>query len=157
MGNSKATVPAWQRTILAAAVGVAIAATAQAKGDSDRDFEISTLSSRADTVTAGDVVVEVHLPSYARPSDVIVRLNGEDVTSSFTAVAGSQGSFRVSSLGRTSSLLAAHDVTMGRFTSGLRSSTIPVTARCSRVRIRRPGFARPPRRAWGPLPPGAPA
>ena len=85
MGTSKATVPAWQRTILAAAVGVAIAATAQAKGDSDRDFEISTLSSRADTVTGGDAVVEIKLPHYARPDAVIVRLNGANVTSSFTA------------------------------------------------------------------------
>jgi len=71
-----------------AAVTLALAAaafgTAQATGDS-RDFEIRTLSSRANTVSGGDVLVEVSLPRYVRSRDVVVRLNGRDVSAQLSA------------------------------------------------------------------------
>ncbi|MDH3319983.1 MAG: DUF6351 family protein [Betaproteobacteria bacterium] len=69
------------------AVALAVAAStafcaplAQASKDSARDFEIRTLSTRANTVSGGDVLIEVRLPRYAASSDLIVRLNGSDVS-----------------------------------------------------------------------------
>jgi hypothetical protein len=72
-----------------AAIALALAAAAfggpaQARDDS-RDFEIRTLSSRPNTVSGGDVVVEVRLPRYARRGDVLVRLNGRDVSAQLGA------------------------------------------------------------------------
>jgi len=46
----------------------------------DRDFEIRTLSSEPNLVSGGDAVVQVRLPHYARSADVVVRLNGVDVS-----------------------------------------------------------------------------
>jgi hypothetical protein len=44
------------------------------------DWEIRVLSSRPNLVSGGDAVIEVQLPRYARKRDVVVRLNGADVT-----------------------------------------------------------------------------
>lgn len=52
---------------------------------SQRDFDIKVLSTRADSVSGGDVVVEVALPRYFRAGDAVLRLNGSDVTSSLVA------------------------------------------------------------------------
>jgi Tannase-like family of unknown function (DUF6351) len=71
-------------TIAAVAVVLMALPAAQAKNDRGHDFEITTLSSRPDTVTGGDAVVEIKLPRYARQSDLVVELNGKDVTSLFT-------------------------------------------------------------------------
>ena len=87
MRNSKVALAVCQKSLVAAAA-IAIAAAAHAREDFDWDFEVSTLSSRADTVTGGDAVIEVRLPFYVRARDVIVRLNGADVTGSFAADAG---------------------------------------------------------------------
>ncbi|MDH4322770.1 MAG: DUF6351 family protein [Betaproteobacteria bacterium] len=70
---------------LAAAALLAGIAPAQAGKDAERDFEIRTLSTRANTVSGGDVLVEVLLPRYASASNVVVRLNGNDVSGQFTA------------------------------------------------------------------------
>jgi hypothetical protein len=59
--------------------------SAEVQAGRDGDFEIATLSGRPDTVSGGDAVIEVRLPRYVRPSDVVVRLNGRDVTGQFAA------------------------------------------------------------------------
>ncbi len=53
---------------------------AHAGKDSERDFEIRSLSSRPNTVSGGDVLIEVRLPRYVRGSDLIIRLNGSNVS-----------------------------------------------------------------------------
>ena len=45
--------------------------------------EIRTLSTRPDTVSGGDVLVQVDVPSSVRLTDVRVTLNGRDVTGAF--------------------------------------------------------------------------
>ena len=85
--------------IAATAAVCLFSAGALAGRDSGRDVEITTLSGRPDTVSGGDAVIEVRLPGYVRASDVVVRLNGQDVTGQLTAdVAGSRLSGLVSGL-----------------------------------------------------------
>lgn len=81
--NDRKALTAWQGTLVA--VAVVLSAVAQAREDFNRDFEIKTLSSRSDTVSGGDAVVEVTLPRYVRAGDVLIKLNGVDVTSAFVA------------------------------------------------------------------------
>ena len=85
MGSLKTTLPAWQKTIIALTVAMGLASAGLASEDSDRDFEIKTVSSRPDTVSGGDAVVQVTLPRYAKAGEVVLELNGVDVTSSFVA------------------------------------------------------------------------
>ena len=47
------------------------------------DFEITTLSTRPFAVSGGDVLVEVKVPRYVRHKDLVVKLNGTDVSSVF--------------------------------------------------------------------------
>jgi hypothetical protein len=51
--------------------------------DSHEGFDIRTLSSRADMVSGGEVLVQIEVPSLVRLSDVRVDLNGRDVTNAF--------------------------------------------------------------------------
>jgi hypothetical protein len=60
-------------------------ASAEVQAGRDRDFDITTLSGRPDTVSGGDAVIEVRVPRYVRASDVVVRLNGRDVTAQLAA------------------------------------------------------------------------
>jgi hypothetical protein len=64
-----------------AAVFLAVPLTAGADDDS---FEIVTLSNRADLISGGDALVEVRVPKGVALNRVKVRLNGSDITSSFT-------------------------------------------------------------------------
>jgi hypothetical protein len=48
------------------------------------NFEIRTLSNRADLISDGDALVEVRVPQTVPMDKVTLRLNGNDVTSSFT-------------------------------------------------------------------------
>ena len=48
-----------------------------------KDFAVEVLSSRPDTVTAGDALVRIDVPRNVPMHKVIVRLNGVDITSSF--------------------------------------------------------------------------
>src|SRR5688572_4215427 len=72
------------RTLLFVAAAALCSARAHA---SQRDFDIKLLSTRADSVSGGDVLVEVALPRYFRPGDAVLRLNGSDVSSSLVASA----------------------------------------------------------------------
>jgi hypothetical protein len=51
--------------------------------EGDDEFEIRTLSTRADMVSGSDVVVQVNVPARVRLTDVRVDLNGGDVTDAF--------------------------------------------------------------------------
>src|SRR5712671_7486858 len=52
--------------------------------DSD-DFQIRTLSNRADLISGGDALVEVRVPKSVAPQQVTLSLNGRNVTSAFRA------------------------------------------------------------------------
>jgi hypothetical protein len=54
-----------------------------AKENEKQDFQIRTLSNRADLVSGGDVLVEIVLPHKAQPGKVEVELNGRDVSHDF--------------------------------------------------------------------------
>src|SRR5439155_11060957 len=79
-----------KKTLLALVVGLALSSASHARDGRERDFEINTLSTAANTVSGGDVVVEVRALRYARLSDLVVRLNGQDVTAQLSADAAGQ-------------------------------------------------------------------
>jgi hypothetical protein len=70
--------------LLALLVLFASAAGATGRHD-DNDFDIVTLSNRADLVSGGDALVEVSLPRGVRARDVKIRLNGANITGQFQA------------------------------------------------------------------------
>ena len=63
---------------------------AAAHDDDDNELEIVTLSNRADLVSGGDALVEVRVPRHTTLSKVKVKLNGQDITSAFTADSGAR-------------------------------------------------------------------
>src|SRR6266513_2411003 len=63
--------------------------TAQA-GEDPSNFEIVTLSNRADLISGGDALVEVRVPKNVPPNGVRLSLNGHDVTGAFTANAAAR-------------------------------------------------------------------
>jgi hypothetical protein len=70
--------------LLALLVVFASAAGANGRQD-DNDFDIVTLSNRADLISGGDALVEVSLPRGVRLRDVTIRLNGANITGQFQA------------------------------------------------------------------------
>jgi hypothetical protein len=79
-----------KKTLLPLVVGLALSGAGYARDGHERDFEINTLSAAANLVSGGDVVVEVRAPRHARLSDLVVRLNGQDVTAQLSADAAGQ-------------------------------------------------------------------
>jgi Tannase-like family of unknown function (DUF6351) len=69
--------------IFAMAFMAALSAPAMAQ---PTQFEITILSSRTYAVSGGDTLAQVSVPPSTPLSDVLVRLNGQDVTSAFRAV-----------------------------------------------------------------------
>ncbi len=66
------------------ALGAAFLVTAQAGEDRPAsNFEIATLSNRADLISGGDALVEVRVPKTVPLHQVTLFLNGRDVTSAF--------------------------------------------------------------------------
>lgn len=64
---------------------VALGGAAIANSDHDFDrFEIKTLSNRADLISGGDALVEVSVPRHVDLDDVVIKLNGNDVTGALT-------------------------------------------------------------------------
>src|SRR5262245_34255948 len=66
--------------------GAAVTGSATAHDDRDRDsnrFEIRTLSNRADLISGGDALVEVRVPRHVDLDDVVVSLDGRDITAAF--------------------------------------------------------------------------
>src|SRR5882672_9594137 len=64
------------------ALGAALLVTAQA-GEDPSNFEIVTLSNRADLISGGDALVEVRVPKTVPLHQVTLWLNGRNVTSTF--------------------------------------------------------------------------
>ena len=79
-----------KKALLALVVGLALSSAGYARDGDERDFAINTLSTAANVVSGGDVVVEVRAPRYARLRDLVVRLNGQDVTAQLSADAAGQ-------------------------------------------------------------------
>src|SRR6266404_7201784 len=69
--------------IVALLVLLTAALPALANRDSEERLSLSTLSTRAEYATGGDVLVRVSVPPGLSLSDVEVRLNGADVTAVF--------------------------------------------------------------------------
>ena len=70
-------------------------------------FEITILSSRTYAVSGGDTLAQVRVPASTPLSDVLVRLNGQDVTSAFRAVDAVTLQGLVTGLGVGANALAA--------------------------------------------------
>jgi len=64
------------------ALGAILLATAQA-GEEPSNFEIATLSNRADLISGGDALVEVRVPKTVPLHQVRLLLNGRDVAAAF--------------------------------------------------------------------------
>src|SRR3989449_7378406 len=73
-----------------AALLACFAVAASAKAAASGQFEIVTLSNRADLVSGGDALVEVRVPKSVALSQVRLSLNGHDVTGAFTANAATR-------------------------------------------------------------------
>src|SRR5439155_22955334 len=64
------------------ALGALLLVTAQA-GEGPSNFEIVSLSNRADLISGGDALVEVRVPRNVLLNQVTLRLNGRVVTGAF--------------------------------------------------------------------------
>jgi Tannase-like family of unknown function (DUF6351) len=71
--------------LLLLATTVFMGSTAAKQGADLDQFEIRTLSNRADLISGGDALVEVTLPSKLKLKHVTLLLNGRDVTATFRA------------------------------------------------------------------------
>src|SRR6059036_2798079 len=73
-----------------AALLACFAVAASAKDAASGQFEIVTLSNRADLISGGDAPVEVRVPKSVALNQVRLSLNGHDVTGAFTANAAAR-------------------------------------------------------------------
>src|SRR6266513_4627917 len=71
------------------ALGAVFLVTAQA-GEGPSNFEIVSLSNRADLVSGGDALLEVRVPKNVALNTVRLSLNGHDGTGAFTANAAAR-------------------------------------------------------------------
>jgi hypothetical protein len=78
----------WMAIHVAAWLLVPLSLAAQAAPPANDHFVIRTLSTDAASVSGGDVLVKIDVPSLASPSDVEVALNGAPVTSAFMPAPG---------------------------------------------------------------------
>ncbi len=70
----------------AASIALSLALSSQgasARDHDEKDLELNAISTRADMVSGGDVLVRISLPRNVRASDLLVALNGVDVTGVF--------------------------------------------------------------------------
>jgi hypothetical protein len=74
-----------RRILLAAAAAAAAACLAPLPAAAANTIELTTLSSPADMASDGNALVEVAVPADLALADVVVKLNGADVTSMFVA------------------------------------------------------------------------
>src|SRR5260370_9835990 len=65
------------------ALGAVLLVTAQA-GEGPSNFEIVSLSHRADLISGGDALLAGRVPKNVALKEVRLSLNGDDVTGSFT-------------------------------------------------------------------------
>src|SRR5712664_3943265 len=71
------------------ALCAALLVTAQA-GEETSNFEIVSLSNRADLISGGDALLEVRVPKNVPLNQVTLRLNGRVVTGAFTTNAAAR-------------------------------------------------------------------
>ena len=71
-------------------VGMLASLLGAAARAADGGIELTVLSGRPDTVSGGDALLGISLPSDAAPADVRVSVNGSDVTSAFRPDAGTR-------------------------------------------------------------------
>src|SRR2546422_2619067 len=77
--------------LLFLALGALFLVTAQAgEARPPPNFEIVSLSTRADLISGGDALVEVRVPKSVALNQVRLSLNGRDVTGAFTANAAAR-------------------------------------------------------------------
>jgi hypothetical protein len=69
-------------SVAAGVLSTAVPAVATDQHGRD-DLEIRTISTRAFAVSGGDVLVEIKVPNHLRHKDLVVRLNGKDVSGVF--------------------------------------------------------------------------
>ena len=79
----KAGIETFGRACCATLLLGALLAPQVSKADKPDKFEIVTLSTRPDTVSGGDVLVEVRLPRNVRLRDLEVTLNRREITGAF--------------------------------------------------------------------------
>jgi hypothetical protein len=73
----------WPACLLAAALAFAAAPVA-AHGDSHgNEIDVDVLSGRADSIAGGDTLLRIEVPRHLNLQQVVVRLNGADITSVF--------------------------------------------------------------------------
>src|SRR5437660_639025 len=83
MGCRRAAGGRNRRFSLPARAGDFLPVASGAPGDGPRGLQIRTLSTHADRVSGGDVLVEISLPRAPRKGELIVSLNGRVVTNPF--------------------------------------------------------------------------
>ncbi|HZR07381.1 MAG TPA: DUF6351 family protein [Myxococcales bacterium] len=110
--------------LLAAAL-VPQAQEARADDDGPQSIQMRTLSTHADRVSGGDVLVEISLPRAPRKGDVIVSLNGQVVTGAFRETAPGSLVGLVSGLSLGENRLTAEAKGVG--TKSLRLVNYPIT------------------------------
>ncbi|HZT63221.1 MAG TPA: DUF6351 family protein, partial [Burkholderiales bacterium] len=71
------------------ALGMVVTVAAQA-GEGPSNFEIVSLSNRADLVSGGDALLEVRVPKNVPLNQVTLRLNGRAVTGAFVTIAAAR-------------------------------------------------------------------
>ena len=71
---------------------LAAAMSAMARDNENHHVRIVTLSTRPDTVSGGDVLVEIDVPGRVELQDVKVTLNGQDITNAFRPTPNGQRS-----------------------------------------------------------------
>ncbi len=89
-----------------AALLACFAVAASAKDAASGQFEIVTLSNRADLISGGDALVEVRVPKSVALNQVRLSLNGRDVTGAFRRRARCAACLPAWSKGETTSLPA---------------------------------------------------
>jgi Tannase-like family of unknown function (DUF6351) len=98
---------------------------ARADDDAPQSLQIRTLSTHADRVSGGDVLVQISLPRAPRKGDVIVSLNGRVVTSAFRETAPGTLVGLVTGLSLGANRLTAEAKGVG--TKSLRLVNYPIT------------------------------
>lgn len=116
------------RWCLAALVATTVASQvreARADDDEHQRLVIRTLSTRADKVSGGEVLVEISLSRAARKGDIVVSLNGRIVTNEFRETATGTLVGLVSGLALGQNRLTAES--KGAGTESLRLTNYPIT------------------------------
>ena len=126
------------------------AVAASAKYAASGQFEIVTLSNRADLISGGDALVEVRVPDTVPLQHVTLWLNGTNVAAAFHTDAAARvmrGVLTGLVVGENTFLANSNGGGKGRPRASLTITNHPIGGPVCWARRRRPGSARPPRRS----------